>query len=67
MKSSKGRRPDASGEQDVTRAAMALLVTGEDPESADGRRLTQVVKALQQVTSGVLALKSTFTFLLSLT
>ena len=54
-------------EQDVTRAAMALLVTGEDPESADGRRLTQVVKALQQVTSGVLAFQNTFTFLLSLT
>jgi len=33
----------------VTRAAMALLVTGEDPESGDGRRLTQVVAALQQV------------------
>ena len=39
-------------EQDVTRAAMALLVTGEDPESEDGRRLTQVVEALHQVTGG---------------
>ena len=37
--------------QDCTRAAMALLVTGEDPESEDGRRLVRVVEALHQVIS----------------
>ena len=35
--------------QDCGLAATALLVTGEDPESEDGRRLTQVVAALRQV------------------
>ncbi len=35
--------------QECGRAATALLVTGEDPESADGRRLVQVVAALRQV------------------
>jgi len=38
-------------EQDCVRASTALLVTGEDPESEDGRRLTQVVEALHQVIS----------------
>jgi len=38
-------------EQDCVRASTALLVTGEDPESEDGRRLTQVVEALHQVTN----------------
>ena len=35
--------------QECGLAATALLVTGEDPESADGRRLMQVVAALRQV------------------
>ncbi len=35
--------------QDCTRAATTLLVTGEDPDSADGQRLVKVMKALEQV------------------
>ena len=30
-------------------SAMILLVTGEDPESEDGQRLTKAMKALEQV------------------
>ena len=35
-------------EQECHHASSALLITGEDPESEDGRRLVQVVQALHQ-------------------
>ena len=35
--------------QECTQSVTMLLVTGEDPNSADGQRLVKVMKALEQV------------------
>ena len=45
------RKPEwhAVSAQDCSRASTALLVTGEDPESEDGRLIVQVVEQLHQV------------------
>ena len=43
------QRCHAVSEQECIQASTALLVTGEDPESEDGRRLLQVVEALHRV------------------